>query len=87
MKQTINIKNLTINLKAHNLSTEDNKLDQANDSEKMQLLVETLRNIALDQAFKDKEIRIPEGCEENGFVMGDYAISNFLYFIADMLEE
>ena len=87
MKTIAKVKNLTVNFNFNNSTVMEAENEVAEDSEKMELLVMTLRNISLDKFFDDKIIVIPEGCETNGFVNGEYNLQKILYFIADMLEE
>jgi hypothetical protein len=87
MKTITKVKNLTVNINYPNDSQKESESDRVKDSEKMELLVETLRIIALDKFFEDKTIIVPDGCEKNGFVQGEFKLPHFLYFIADMLEE
>lgn len=87
MKSITKVKNLTVNVNYQNPSEKNQDSELANDSEKMEILVETLRIIALDKFFLNKTIVIPDGCEKYGFVEGEYDLPKFLYFIGDMLEE
>lgn len=82
-----NIKHLNLTINNYHGNKEIVKEEIPKDSEKMELLVETLRNIALDKFFENEEILIPDECEKFGFVQGSYKLPEFLYFIADMLEE
>jgi 1-aminocyclopropane-1-carboxylate deaminase/D-cysteine desulfhydrase-like pyridoxal-dependent ACC family enzyme len=86
MKTITKVKNLKVNFNFNYSTPMEAEIEVAEDSEKMELLVTTLRNIALDKFFEDKTIIIPEGCEKNGFVKGEYNLPKMLYFIADMLE-
>lgn len=47
-------------------------------------IVDSIR--LLVEKAKDKTINIPTGCENLGFVAGNYTISQLLHFIADMAE-
>lgn len=81
------VENLTVNLNNQNSSKNEEQTELANDFEKMEILVETLRIIALDKFFLNKTIVIPDGCEKYGLVQGEFDLPKFLYFIGDMLEE
>ena len=87
MKSTTNIENLnvTINIATNNSTTNESEL--ANDSEKMELLVSTLRIIAEDPYFADKKLVIPDKCEKYGFSEGNFELPTMLQFFADMLQE
>lgn len=49
-------------------------------------LVKVIRKASLSLEVNGKSICIPE-CKELGFNKGDHLMSQWLYFIADMLEE
>lgn len=58
-----------------------------NKKEKMQALVNTLRIIAIDDYFKNKNFLIPIDTEQLIFSKGEHNLGDLLYYLADMLEE
>jgi len=56
-------------------------------SDIVQKLVEMLRNISTQTLIQEKQLTIPDGCEKNGFVQGQYKLGDVLHFLADMIEE
>lgn len=81
------IKQLNLIINQYPEKESENIEENSENINKMELLVETLRIIALDKYFEDKSILIPDDCEKHGFVQGSHDLPNFLHFIADMLEE
>ena len=87
MKTINKVKHLNITINQIQEKQNDFDKNEAETLNKMHELVETLRIIALDKYFENKKILIPYNCEKYGFVEGEYKLPDFLYFIADMLEE
>ena len=87
MKKTFNVEHITVNV-YYDKSTKEKPVEEpVEDSEKMELLVETLRIIALDDYFNNKSVLIPEKSKKYGFAKGYHKLPTLLYFLADMLEE
>ncbi|MCK5822375.1 MAG: hypothetical protein KAG95_00065 [Bacteroidales bacterium] len=57
------------------------------ESEKIEGLVNALRLVSSDADIKTRTLLIPDNCEKYGFVEGVHNLSQFLHFLADMLEE
>ena len=86
MNMFINITNSTVNI----VSPSDNYVENAayiDDSEKMELLVVTLRAIADDPFFQNRTVYIPDMCEQYGFSEGYFNVAGVLQFLSEMLEE
>jgi hypothetical protein len=87
MKTTANINNLNVSNTDNNSNRREAESEEVIYKEKMESLVETLRNIAKDEFITNKEVAIPSECEKYGFVQGDHNLAQMLQFLADMLEE
>lgn len=83
MKKIINVKQIIVNIHNDRVIQEE----PVDDSEKMSLLVETLRIVAKDEYFNDTTVLIPDKCKKYGFAKGYHKLPTLLYFLADMLEE
>jgi hypothetical protein len=86
MNMFINITNSTVNI----VSPSDNYVENAayiDDSEKMELLVSSLRAKANDPFFQNRSVFIPDMCENYGFSEGHFNVAVMLQFLSDMLEE
>ena len=84
----IKIENLTVNI--HKMTVEQDDDNELLESQIPAVvrdeLVSTLRIISEDSRFAGQTVVIPEGCEQYGFVQGEFDLPQLLEFLADMLE-
>jgi hypothetical protein len=66
---------------------ENNSCTSSMPNKKINILVRALRLVSSDVDIKDRELNIPDGCEDKGFVEGYHNLGQLLHFLADMLEE
>ena len=60
-------------------------MNQSSENQLRQLIAD-MRAISQNKDFDDEFVIIPDGCEINGLIEGNYKVQSLLYFIADMLE-
>lgn len=69
------------------ISLIEKKFYSCSSDEKISILVEILRKVAIDQNIAEKKLVIPTDCEKYGFSTGYHNLGQVLHFLADMMEE